>query len=485
MDEKTSGAVPGRPRVSLCMIVKNEEAHLADCLKSAGDLVDEIVVVDTGSTDRTKEIARERGARVFDFPWIDDFAAARNESIRHATHEWIFWMDADDRLDEENRNRLRTLFAGLTNENIGYLMLCVSLLDQRSESRVVNEHVRLFRNDPAIRWQYPVHEQIAKSIQDHGGRVQRTDVVIQHSGYLDAEQGRRKTQRNLAILERVRQERPNDPFVLFYLGWSHWALGRTEEAIGFLQASLQHEEGGPTAAKAYSLLVQGCRRLGQLEEARKVCREARVRFPDDLELLEQDALLRHARGDLSGAESALVKLLRIGGQSGLNLGADPGLWGYRTRYKLGVVYQMQGKLAEAEKEWEAALAERPEYVPAWVALADVWLSQDRMTELDTAASRLERDPRRVEAGALLRATWYQAQSRFIAARRLLETQLAAQPSSPWLRLALAAALMLEEKDLPGAERLLNEVLELDPDNEDAREGLAELRRMKYGGKKRR
>src|SRR3974390_430711 len=102
--------------VSLCMIVKTEEAHLAACLRSGAGLVKEMIGVDTGSTDRTREIAVSQGAKVFDFPWCDDFSAARNEALRRATGEWIFWMDADDRLDETNRERLTELFDGLTDE---------------------------------------------------------------------------------------------------------------------------------------------------------------------------------------------------------------------------------------------------------------------------------------------------------------------------------------------------------------------------------
>src|SRR5437667_7943437 len=82
--------------LSLTMIVRNEEATLAACLSSAADLVDEIVVVDTGSTDGTKEVAARFGARVFDFPWRDDFAAARNESLSHARGNWILWLDGDE-----------------------------------------------------------------------------------------------------------------------------------------------------------------------------------------------------------------------------------------------------------------------------------------------------------------------------------------------------------------------------------------------------
>ena len=101
------------PKISLCMIVKNEEANLEACLRPVCGLVDEIVVVDTGSSDRTREIASDLGARVFDFPWCDDFSAARNESQRYARGEWVFWLDADDRVDEANVKKLERVFGEL------------------------------------------------------------------------------------------------------------------------------------------------------------------------------------------------------------------------------------------------------------------------------------------------------------------------------------------------------------------------------------
>jgi glycosyltransferase involved in cell wall biosynthesis len=152
------------PRVSLTMIVRNEEANLSGCLASAADLVDEIIVVDTGSTDRTKEVAGRLGARVYDFPWCDDFAAARNESLRHATGQWIFWLDADDRLDEENRGKLQALLAGLKTENVAYVMRCCSQSGATGGSTAAVDHVRLFPRHPEIRWQYRVHEQILPSV---------------------------------------------------------------------------------------------------------------------------------------------------------------------------------------------------------------------------------------------------------------------------------------------------------------------------------
>ena len=103
--------MPPRAKVSLCMIVRNEERNLPSCLAGVAELVDEIIVVDTGSTDGTKEQAAKWDAKVFDFPWVDDFSAARNESLRHATGDWILWLDADDRLDAINCRRLREVLA--------------------------------------------------------------------------------------------------------------------------------------------------------------------------------------------------------------------------------------------------------------------------------------------------------------------------------------------------------------------------------------
>jgi glycosyltransferase involved in cell wall biosynthesis len=197
------------------MIVKDEEANLPACLESVAGLVDEIVVVDTGSGDRTKEVAARFGARVFDFPWVDDFAAARNESLRHATGRWVFWLDADDRLDEENRGRLRVLLDRLGDEEAAYTMKCLCLAGAAGGPATVVDHVRLFRNDPRLRWQYRVHEQILLAVRRAGHAVRWSDVVIHHAGYRDPELRRRKLARDLRLLHLENEDRPDDPFTLF------------------------------------------------------------------------------------------------------------------------------------------------------------------------------------------------------------------------------------------------------------------------------
>src|SRR5207249_1717100 len=124
------------------------------------------------------------GARVFDFPWCDSFAAARNEGLDHSSGDWIFWMDADDRLDEDNRAKLRALFASLPDDNAAYVMKCLCLPDGSGTATLV-DHVRLFRNLPALRWRYRIHEQILRAIREQGGDGRWSDVVIHHTGYQD------------------------------------------------------------------------------------------------------------------------------------------------------------------------------------------------------------------------------------------------------------------------------------------------------------
>ncbi len=228
-----------RPRVSLCMIVKDEEANLAECLAAVAGVVDEMIVVDTGSSDHTCEVAAKGGARVVDFAWVDDFAAARNESINHATADWIFWLDADERLDPANREKLRNPFAVLSWENPAYLMQQLSATEDPHGSRVAVDQVRLFRRDPALRWEYRVHEQIMLAIRRAGHDMRRTDIVITHGGYEALGAAERKLQRNVELLLRQDAERPDDPITLYHLGQVYQQLGRPAQALPVLRRSLE------------------------------------------------------------------------------------------------------------------------------------------------------------------------------------------------------------------------------------------------------
>jgi len=468
------------PRVSLCLIVKDEERNLQACLNSAAGLVHETIVVDTGSTDGTRDLARRLGAQVHDFPWVDSFAAARNESLRLASGDWIFWLDADDRLDEENRAKLQALFASLQPEMAGYSMQCRCLPNARTGTAMIVDHIRLFPNHPEIRWQYRVHEQIVPAIERLGGVLRPTGIVIHHAGYLDEEQRRRKNERNLRLLQLEQAEHPNDPIVLFHLGWTHLDLGRPAEAIAFLQNSLLRS--GPALSsmrKAYALLVNSHYGLGQKREAFAVCQEARARFAEDAELLYMEGVLRAQLGDAAGAEMCLRHLLGSGPGQQL-VAIDAGVHGHLAHQQLGDLYFQQGRLEEAETEWRAVVAERPDYTDAWLGLGEIWRRQGRLESLaalEEAATRLEANPAKSIDAVLLRSSVHMARKEFGEARRLLEDALTRAPQAVPLHVCLSHVLLTEGRDWAAAEQCLRQVLELDPGNAGARHNLDVLLRL--------
>lgn len=177
------------------MIVKNEELMLAQCLNSVKDLVNEIIIVDTGSTDRTKEIAASFGAKVYDFTWINDFAAARNASLKHATGDWILVLDADEVIAKEDHLKIKAL---LDNpETIAYYLLQRTYTNNTSVLNFVSASkknlltsgckgwfdcaiIRLFRNRKGITFKGEVHEVVDESINQLGNKCQLTPLAIHH-----------------------------------------------------------------------------------------------------------------------------------------------------------------------------------------------------------------------------------------------------------------------------------------------------------------
>lgn len=466
------------PQVSLCMIVKNEEATLSACLQSATDLVQEMILVDTGSTDRTREIGRSLGAQVHDFAWVDDFAAARNESVRLASGQWIFWLDGDERLDEENRHRLRTLFGRLTDGPAGFLMKQRSISNPATGEATVFEQVRLFPKHPEIRWHYRVHEQILPDIERLNLPVHRSDVIIEHSGYEDPNLHHRKQERNLRLLRLQEAERPNDAFTLFNLGLTHNALGQPAEAIPHWRRSLEQLSGVSSwVRKLYSLLGGAHHRLGQHSEALAVFRAGLTRFPEDLELLFLQGNLLTEMGDYAGAEASLTRLLQTKPGAYFAAGLDVGLQSFKARHGLGLVYRAQNRNAEAEAQWRAALTERPDYLPACLGLANLFLVQRRFAEMEQAVKPLEISVQGRVAAAQLRALGHSAREELAQARQVLEEALALAPENLDLLVLLSRIVLREGRDWATAEQTLRRILALNPFHTEARNNLTVLLRQ--------
>jgi glycosyltransferase involved in cell wall biosynthesis/tetratricopeptide (TPR) repeat protein len=473
----------GRPRVTLCMIVKDEAENLPDCLRGLDKLFDEIVVADTGSTDRTKVIATEFGARVVDFPWCDSFAAARNASLDAATGDWVMWLDADDRLDVGARNKLKDLFERLDDDAAGYVMKCACVGGAQQSSPTVVDHVRLFRRAPGLRWTYRVHEQILPAIRKTGGQVRWADVTIRHVGYVDPALRRRKLDRDIRLLGLEDAERPDDPFTLFNLGSVHQELGRPTEALPLLRRSLERSSPADSIVRKLYALIVGChRRLGQPSEALTICREGRQHYADDTELLFLEGILHRERGDVTAAEACWLRLLDQREENHF-ASVDGGLRGPKARHNLAVLYLEGRRYAEAEAQWRSALTADPDYLPALFGLGELYLTRHRWTELAELIRKLEGEAGGqvpVEA-AVLRARSCIERKEFAAARWAVTEAIHQHPQAVQPRIVLSHVLLKEGKDWAAAEQALLDVLALAPGHSEAVRNLSLLRERRAAG----
>lgn len=211
--------------ISLCMIVKNEEKYLADCLRSVHHFVSEIIVVDTGSTDKTIAIAEEFGAKIFHFEWINDFSAARNYSLEQATQPYILQLDADE---EILKGAVSWFYENYPYKNLGYFLEIHNLKDLTKRDVMASHFlIRFFKNDPNIRFFKAVHENVTLPNVDVGYSA----ALILHKGYADNERKHEKATRNFGLLKQQFKEDPNSPFVHFYFAQQYYAAGDSFNAF--------------------------------------------------------------------------------------------------------------------------------------------------------------------------------------------------------------------------------------------------------------
>ena len=283
-------------RLTATLIARDEQRHLPGCLESLRGVADEIVVVDTGSTDSTSEIARRFGARVFDHTWTSDFASARNAALSHARGEWILYIDADERLSIGESSSVPALLADRT-------VVCYTVRFRPREGFTRYHEYRLFRNDPRLRFSGVFHETMLAGIlqveREDGLRIASSDLAIDHIGY-DGDLTR-KHERNLPMLRARLQQDPGQMYC-----WDH--LGRTLEAMG------QHEQAREAWRTAIGIVrsrgvvdaLDGMpyadllRHLSPEDEGfAALLEEALDRFPDDylLHWIQGRALMSAGRFD--------------------------------------------------------------------------------------------------------------------------------------------------------------------------------------------
>jgi tetratricopeptide (TPR) repeat protein len=264
------------------MIVRNEERFLEGCLESIKNVVDEIVIVDTGSTDGSKEIAAQYGARVIDFPWKGDFSAARNRSLDESLGEWILYIDADERLRSVSRQEVMRVLSDKSNA-------AYTLKFHPISGYTPYREYRIFRNNPRIRFQGVIHETIFPAIdtvlEEDGLGIGTSSLEIDHEGY-DGDL-LHKHRRNLPMLLRQIERDPKRMYLRWQLGIAQKGLGDVEgaertwmEAIEMSRAkeTVTHEDSSAYYEMIYLINERG-------GDATELLDESLSLFPDNYLLL--------------------------------------------------------------------------------------------------------------------------------------------------------------------------------------------------------
>jgi GT2 family glycosyltransferase/thioredoxin-like negative regulator of GroEL len=400
--------------LSLCMIVKDEEEMLPGCLEAAAAGVDEIVVVDTGSTDRTVEIAESFGAKVVRFPWNGSFADARNVSLEHATGDWIVYLDADEHLADGAADGLRSLRGKTWRE--GFYLLETNLTGaDDAGSAVTHPALRVFRNRPEYRFEGRIHEQKTRLMPTYlPERFETTELRVRHYGYLGSRVAAKdKSRRNLELLEVEAGESPS-PFAAFNLGSEHQMLGDWERAADHFDEAwdlLRLEPDWHAAGYAPLLAVRAARarrELGRLADARALVDEALVHWPDYTDLHFELAVCAQAAGELEEAERLLLHCLELGDAPSRYVGTL-GAGSHVALGVLGEVAESRGDAVRAERLYREALDRHPGFAAPAVPLALLLLESHRPAE----------------------------------AEDVLRRALAVQPANPVARLALLEALVAQ------------------------------------------
>jgi glycosyltransferase involved in cell wall biosynthesis len=249
---------PGR--ISLCMIVKNEEQHLERCLISAQGVVDEIIVVDTGSQDKTIDIARQFGAKIIESPWQGDFSMHRNQSLNAAQGDWILWMDADEEIAAESRMNIRE--AANSSQADGLRLTVRNMQPEGELCRYLDLHItRMFRQHGKYRFEGRIHEQVTPSILRNQGKIEDLDAILFHYGYISkTSQGSQiRFERNIALLDEALRENPSDAYLLYQIGVAYKAAGKSTFANEKLLAAVHQknaELGDEVLTDLYMKLAQ-------------------------------------------------------------------------------------------------------------------------------------------------------------------------------------------------------------------------------------
>ena len=366
--------------LSLCMIVKNEENTLARCLESVKDIVDEIIIVDTGSTDNTVEIAEKYGAKIFFYNWDNSFANARNYSLSKASKDWILIMDADDELRSEDKNKVIKLINDENTNLNAYFGETLSYSGDFSDYNIYsNLNIRLIKNGKGYKFVGDIHEQIIPGDEDKNKTsiFGIADIKFYHYGYLsETVNEKNKRKRNMDIIKKILEKDPENTFMLYNMGIEYSAKGDYLEALKYLEKAYKNFNISLGFAPKLILKMISCNDILQnFDECLRLIEEGLKYYPNctDYEFYRANIFYRQKK--YSSAIESAKKCISMG-ESPILLREVSGVSTYRPYYLLGTIYFNIGDYDGAYKCYDESLKLNPKLTDSIFKISDIMSIQN-------------------------------------------------------------------------------------------------------------
>ncbi|WP_162463363.1 tetratricopeptide repeat-containing glycosyltransferase family 2 protein [Paenibacillus psychroresistens] len=374
--------------ITAAVLVKNEERLIEKCLSHLADAVDEIVVIDTGSTDRTIEIAQSMPkVRLIHYAWSDDFAAARNAGLAAITTDWVLWVDGDELLFKEDIPYVRQI-AGLFHSSPVAPILHIW------QNNIVNGKVtpdvsqsRMFAMNRGLIYSGKVHEQVISAefgMYEADHRNAKVRIRVNHDGYEPTiMQQKNKLQRNITLLKQMVVDEPDNPGWWYFYGRETFGGGDTVKALEILLRTEQLAEQQPRFGRmveVYMLMVKIYMPLNQLDEAEAACHKALAIFNDypDASFFLAQINVRRAIQQAKEAEKNIKKAKQDFTTYRSSVSADHQISQWKADMLLADVARLAGKLPEAQQIYKQIQARFPEMKELEVRLNQLEQTGDQL-----------------------------------------------------------------------------------------------------------